>query len=149
MVLQQCGHQIWKIVVKVTDYRIREELRLKIYWLIYLILLFLYKAAMIISVAKKGSYDFSITDIVYLIIFIGSLGFAFNRRIMNKTVWCIVFLIAFLLYFNTWIIVPAIWLFSNNISIVKIIFMMSFNIPFLPLLYIVYLYSWKSEKLWD
>lgn len=104
---------------------------------------------MVIYTGAIVGYDFSITDTFYIVFFIGLFGLSFNRRILTENIWRYVFVIAALMYFHTWIFLPLFLIFSKEIPFLNVFYLLLYSVPLLPLIYALYLYAWRSKKLWQ
>lgn len=123
-------------------------MKMKLYWKVYFIFAFLYKIGMLVYSSLTVEYDVNITDLFYAVFFLGVFGLAFNIRILNEKIWRCVFVFAAIVYIHAWILMPAIYVFSEGVSILKVLFIMMFSVPLIPLIYGLYIYAWLSNSLW-
>ena len=114
-------------------------------WVCYFLLISILKVVLLYQ-AKFNEVTFS--DGFLCLLILGGYGFSFQLKILSEKVWRYIFFFAVPFYFHWFVVMPLIYFFANNIPPIKIILIMKYSIPYIPVIYVIFLYSWKSEKLW-
>ena len=119
-----------------------------LFWKSYFIFIILYEIGLMIYLSFLQELQFLITDIFYALFFVGLFGFAFSYKIFSNKIWKYIFVIAAIIYFHSWIVMPLVWIFSEELSLSKVLNIQLFSIPLIPLIIALYFYAWRSEKIW-
>ena len=118
------------------------------FWIGYLIFFVIYEIVVVLYLNKIDQFKFSISEIFYLISIIGLVGLAFQQKFISAIIWKAVFAISIIILMNTWLVMPLIYWFSQGLPVSKIILIQLFSLPSIPLFAALYVYAYRSKKIW-
>jgi hypothetical protein len=117
-------------------------------WIFYLIIFLIFEVISLLFLWGKETYSFSIADIFQIVLVVGVIGLAFQKRIFLNIIWKILFVISVVVFLHAWVMMPLVYKFSEGLSFPKIVFIQLFNVPSIPLFVALYIYAWRSSKIW-
>jgi hypothetical protein len=117
-------------------------------WIFYLIIFLIFEFMSLVFLWGRENHSFSIADIFQIVLMVGVIGLAFQKRIFLNIIWKILFVISVVVFLHTWVMMPLVYKFSEGLSFPKIVFIQLFNVPSIPLFVALYIYAWRSSKIW-
>ncbi len=116
-------------------------------WGVYFILVSVYNLVLMLKVGGKS--ELTISDGFTCLFLLGGFGFSFRLKIFTEKVWRFIFFVALFFYFHMFIFLPFMYLLVKGIPPSKVLNIFKYSIPFIPIIYALFLYSWRSGKIWE
>ena len=119
-------------------------------WKMYFWFILIYEVALITYgyIKNSTSLNYGVTfDFIFIA---GVWGFAYKKPILGRHLWLVIFVISIFSFIDGLILSP--YFFYITFNSIGLKFIMALWLPFLPLLpmpYILYQYSRKSDGIWN